>query len=168
VEGDDNVFVWVIIGSRDPFELIFGAFVASPANEVAQVALLVTVVELRIKNFRDDEQGVTLVIILRRWRGFKTSRKRVGEGWLQLSDMEDRMDSGEVARETQGECVVPMLSNDLERPEVLVCKLTSGASGWDVLCLDKYAVTDANDGRRDAVAICGDLIVGLGFKDGIA
>ena len=46
MESDHNVFVWVVIGSRDPLEFVVGAFVACPANEIAKVALLVSIVEL--------------------------------------------------------------------------------------------------------------------------
>jgi len=92
MKSDDDFFVCIVIGSGYPVVLEICALIASPANEVAEVTVLETVVVFQIEDCRDDIQSLTVVIVLWQRRRFDLSRERIFIGWFELGDVENRMD----------------------------------------------------------------------------
>ena len=149
---------------EDPRGLFVGSFIASPTDQVEELTVPTTTVDLGVEDFGDFVLRFS-VDFNRRRRWLNPAGDGVRSCGLELRDMEDRMDCAHGVRKTEGVGVCSGPSDDFVGTQELFGEFLGGTGGPDVLCSDIGLVSDLEVRSRETVFVCLDLVPGLRLSD---
>ena len=142
----------------EPRSFFIGACVTSPADKVEELAVTLSPINFRVKDFLDFVFDFSIDL---NWR-----QRRLNSVWnsawmgeFELGDMEDRMHRLHRVRESECEGMSTRLCYDCEGSEVLVRELLGGAHRPEVLGFHIDFISYLEIRQSGSSGICGALIV---------
>ena len=147
--------------SKDPGRFFVSSFVASPPDQVQELASTASSIYLGIQDFGDLEFRFA-VDQYGRWRVLDAAGNGVRSSGFQLGDMEHRVYGVHGVWQSESEGMGSDFGDNVEGSEILLRKLFRWPSRTEILSFDEYLISKLEVQSRKSMLVCLALVPLLG------